>query len=162
MSAELQRRYQRLRDEIGREHTQRLGIIDGRDLQRFAMASHAPVELCDHRGNRTELVAPPLFLSSVMGWGPGDSESALGADGTSTDETRGLPLAGVRLMGAGQDLQFHAPVHEGRRVVAHTSLTDVQIKRGASGTLLIMQVLRRFTDEDGNPLVTCRESFIAR
>lgn len=162
MSVDLQSRYQRLRAEIGREHTERLGVIAGRDLERFALASHAPAGWADDRGPNGELAAPPLFLSSVMGWGAGQPESALGADGTSAEETRGLPLVGVRLMGAGQDLEFHASVREGMSVLAHTSLADVQIKRGGSGTLLIMQVLRRFTDEDGRPLVTCRESFIAR
>lgn len=162
MSVDLQHTYQRLRDEIGREHIERLGAIAGRDLERFAVASDVPDAgggICGPGGQR---VAPPLFLSSVMGWGPGAPEAALATDGTSAEETRGLPLPGVRLMGAGQDLEFHAPVPEGVKVLAHTSLADVQLKRGTSGTLLIMQVLRRFTDEDGRPLVTCRESFIAR
>lgn len=162
MSADLQRTYQRLCHEIGRKHTERLGVIEGRDLQRFALASHAPAGWDGCSCPRGELTAPSLFLTSVMSWGAGAPESALDSDGTSAEETRGLSLGGVRLMGAGQDLEFHAPVLEGMSVLAHTCLEEVQIKRGRNGTLLIVQVLRRFTDEDGGPLVTCRESFIAR
>lgn len=162
MSRYLKAKYNRLRPEVGREHSQHLGVISERDLQRFAVASHAP-EGWDHdRGPEGGRPAPPLFLSSVMGWGAGEPEGRLGSDGTSPEETRGLPLDGVRLMGAGQDLEFHAPVRAGTSVFVHTSLDNVRIKHGSSGTLLIMQVLRRFTDDEGQPLVTCRESFIAR
>lgn len=162
MSMQLQRTYERLRDEIGKEHTDNLGAITERDLRRFALASHAPEEWEKRRRQDGKMIAPPLYVSSVMSWGPGTPDSALDTDGTSPEETRGLPLGGVRLMGAGQDLEFHAPVCEGMTVHAHTSLADVQIKRGSTGTLLIMQVLRRFTDDAGTALVTCRESFIAR
>lgn len=65
-------------------------------------------------------------------------------------------------MGAGQDLEFHHPVRAGVSVVVHTSLDDVQLKHGRSGSLLLLRIRRRFTDEDGTPLVTCHESFIAR
>lgn len=162
MSGYLEAKYELLRAEVGKEHTQALGIIAERDLERFAHASHAPEGWDDQRGPDGALVAPPLFLSSVMGWGAGPPEEHLDTDGTSTEETRGLPLDGVRLMGAGQDLEFHQPVRAGTSVVAHTSLEDVQLKNGSSGTLLIMQVLRRFLDGNGQLLVTCRESFIAR
>lgn len=162
MSGYLNAKYERLRAELGKEHSSKLGVLTGRDLDRFAVASQAPDGWADQVHGDGELVAPALFLSSVMGWGAGPPLDQLDTDGTSVEETRGLPLQGVRLMGAGQDLEFHSPVREGTTVVAHTSLEDVQLKHGRSGTLLIMQVLRRFTDADGQPLVTCRESFIAR
>lgn len=162
MSAYLQEQYKVLRGEIGKEYTMKLGTIAARDLHRFAVASHAPESWSDQGCPEGDTVAPPLFLSSVMGWAAGPPESDLDTDGTSVEETRGLPLAGVRLMGAGQDLEFHAPVRAGACVHAHTSLEDVQLKHGRSGTLLILRVLRRFTEADGEALVTCRESFVAR
>lgn len=162
MSRYLEAKYEQLRREVGREHTTKLGTVADRDLHRFAVASHAPEGWSDQGYPEGDLVAPPLFLSSVMGWGAGPPESDLDTDGTSVEETRGLPLAGVRLMGAGQDLEFHAPVRAGACVHAHTSLEDVQLKHGRSGTLLILRVLRRFTEADGEALVTCRESFVAR
>jgi hypothetical protein len=106
--------------------------------------------------------AHPLHVSSTMGWGSGPVESELRPDGSGIDETRGLPLEGVRLMGAGQELEFHARVRDGIAVVAHTSLAGVQLKAGRSGDLLIINVSRHFTDESGKQLVTCRETFIGR
>lgn len=157
MTTTLQEHYERLQAELGTEHTERLGVIDRRDIARFATASHVPTP---RPGG--DAVAPPLFLSSVMGWGSGPPEDELDTDGTAVAETRGLALGGVRLMGAGQDLEFHAPVRAGIPVFAHTSLADAQLKHGRSGSLLLMRILRRFTDEHGTPLLTCHESFIAR
>ncbi|WP_326725687.1 MaoC family dehydratase N-terminal domain-containing protein [Streptomyces sp. NBC_00243] len=158
MSTLLQAHCERLKAEVGTERTERLGTIRHGDIARFAVASHAPPP----RPGPGDATAPPLFLSSVMGWGDGPAESELDADGTAASDTRGIPLGGVRLMGAGQDLEFHNPVRAGVSVVVHTSLDDVQLKHGRSGSLLLLRIRRRFTDEAGTPLVTCRESFIAR
>ena len=155
MSGSLQDHYQRLRAEVGKERSEPLGAVSDRDLRRFAVA-------CGEREPSPGGAAPPLFLSSVMGWGAGPPESQLDVDGTSANDTRGLALNGVRLMGAGQELELHAPVTEGVNVVAHTSVDDVRLKQGRSGPLLILRLRRRFTDDAGRPLVTCRESFIAR
>ncbi|NKQ55005.1 MaoC family dehydratase [Amycolatopsis sp. K13G38] len=151
--------YERLRAEIGKEHSELIGPLSRRDMHRFAIASNAPSLDGDESASAS---APPLFLSSVMGWGDGPPESELGADGAGLSETRGIPLEGVRLMGAGQTLQFHQPVVESTVVFSHASLADVQLKEGRSGKLLLMRILRRFTDEEGTALVTCEESFIAR
>ena len=159
MSDPLEAVHQRLSAVLGQESTQPLGVVEGRDIERFAVASQSPP---GWSGTGDQRVAPPLYLSSVMGWGSGPAEDELRPDGSGPDETRGLPLDGVRLMGAGQDLEFHQPVREGTAVVAHTSLAEVELKYGRSGSLLIMKILRHFTDADGQPLVTCRESFIAR
>lgn len=159
MNAGLHVHYVRLRSELGRESTERLGVVQGRDIERFALATQAPPPRRDADG---ALLAPPLFLSSVMGWGAGAPETELDVDGTAPSDTRGLPVGGVRLMGAGQELRFHAPVREGTSVVVHTSLADVELKEGRSGPLLLMRILRRFTDDCGRELVTCHESFVAR
>ena len=158
MSALLEAHCERLRAEVGTERTERLGTIGQRDIARFAVASHAPPS---HPGPE-DATAHPLFLSSVMGWGDGPAESELDTDGTAASDTRGIPLDGVRLMGAGQELEFHHPVRAGASLVVHTSLADVQLKHGRSGSLLLLRIRRRFTDEAGTPLVTCHESFIAR
>nr|WP_281387164.1 MaoC family dehydratase N-terminal domain-containing protein [Jiangella mangrovi] len=103
-----------------------------------------------------------MYLSSVMGWSPGPPESELRPDGSGTDETRGLPLEGLRLMGAGQELQFHHPARAGDRVVETTTLLSVRHKSGRTGDLLLLHVRREFADGAGRPLVTCDETFVAR
>lgn len=160
MSSTFEDHHQRLRAMIGLDHTTRLGPISRRDLNRFAVACGDPdLAAEDAEG---QLVAPPLFLSSVMSWGAGAAEDLLHPDGTSVEDTRGFHLDGLRLMGAGQDLEFHSPVQEGMSVVVHTRVENVQLKSGDSGPLLILRLLRRFTDDAVGPLVTCRETFIAR
>lgn len=67
MSTLLQAHCERLKAEVGTERTERLGTIRHGDIARFAVASHAPPP----RPGPGEATAPPLFLSSVMGWGLG-------------------------------------------------------------------------------------------
>lgn len=159
MTTALDSQYERLQEEVGKQRSERLGVVARRDLERFALAAHAPLPQPGHDGS---VVAHPLFVSSVMGWGSGPPEDELDTDGTAATDTRGLPLEGVRLMGAGQELEFHAPVHDGTNVVVHTTLTDLERKHGRSGEMLVLRILRRFTDEAGRALVSCHESFIAR
>ncbi|MEU3274225.1 MaoC family dehydratase N-terminal domain-containing protein [Saccharomonospora sp. NPDC006951] len=154
----LEKHAEALRAELGKERAERLGVLSGRDIARFAVVTGQP----ERRDVTGAVLAPPTFLSSIMGWGAGVPDDELGGDGTATEDTRGLPLTGVRLMGAGQELEFHAAVLEGTVVVAHTSLVDVRLKEGRSGPLLLLRILRRFTTDAGTPLVTCHESFIAR
>ncbi|WP_158688020.1 MULTISPECIES: MaoC family dehydratase N-terminal domain-containing protein [Actinomycetes] len=146
--------YHRLRDELGKVCSADLGVLTQRDMDRFSIAAWSP--------HSQAATAPPLFLSSVMGWGAGPPEEELDTDGTSSSDTRGLALTGVRLMGAGQNLEFHAPVREGTRVTARTSLRDIELKRGRTGQLLVLSIERQFTDEHSQLLVTCQETFIAR
>ncbi|MGH3240708.1 MAG: FAS1-like dehydratase domain-containing protein [Spirillospora sp.] len=157
---------ERVREQVGTVVRDSLGRVSATEFQRFAMAAGEtdPVYFDDAAARAAGLpgaVAPPLFLSSVLGWGAGPADAELGADGTG-DETAGLPLAGLRLMGAGQDLDFHNPVHDGVRVVRETSVEDVTLKAGRSGPFLVITRLRRFLDESGTPLLTCRDNLIAR
>ncbi|TDD70727.1 hypothetical protein E1262_08750 [Jiangella aurantiaca] len=144
----------RLAAEAGVTRRRDLGALPARDLERFAVAAGGPPPV--------DGAVPPLYLSSVMGWSAGPPEAELRPDGSGADETRGLPLDGLRLMGAGQELEFHGTVRAGDRVVEHTTLLDVRRKAGRSGDLLLLTVERRFTDEADRPLVTCRETFVAR
>ncbi len=139
---------ERLATETGVTRRRDLGTLAARDLERFTVVAGGPVA--------------QLYLSSVMGWSTGPQESDLRPDGTGVDETRGLPLDGLRLMGAGQELEFHRSVRAGDRVVEHTTLLDVRRRSGRGGDLLLLTVLRKFTDEVDRPLVTCHETFVAR
>lgn len=139
---------ERLAAETGVTRRRDLGPLAARDLERFAVVAGGPVA--------------QLYLSSVMDWSTGPQESDLREDGTGSEATRGLPLDGLRLMGAGQELEFHRPVRAGDRVVEHTTLLGVRRRSGRSGDLLLLTVRRRFTDDADRPLVTCDETFVAR
>ena len=158
---------ERVRARIGTVSWEDLGRVGATEFQRFAVAAGEtdPVYFDDaaaRAAGSPGAIAPPLFLSSVLGWGAGAPDGALRADGTAPDDTADLPLTGLRLMGAGQDIDFHNPVHDGVRLVRETSVEDVTLKEGRSGPFLVVTLLRRFLDESGTPLLTCRENFIAR
>lgn len=137
---------------VGTSTTEHLGRIEQLAAQRFAVAAGAIPSAEPH----------PLFLSSVMGWQAGPDEQDLYPDGTAHGFVPGLPLGDVRLMGAGQDLEFHEPPQAGADVTLETTVSDVELKHGRSGDLLLIHLTRRYTDADGTLLTTCRETFIAR
>jgi acyl dehydratase len=152
---------------VGQVHELPLGRMSKKEFQRFAYASgDANPRYVDDEAARAEglpeAVAPPLYLSGVMGWEAGPADEDLRPDGTGKTETVGLPLEGLRLMGAGQEIDFHYDVVDGMDIVAHISLDGVDLKEGRSGKLLFVRVLRRYVDGEGREVLTCRESFIAR
>ena len=152
---------------VGQVHELPLGRMSKKEFQRFAYATGdmAPRYVDDDAARAegfAEAVAPPLFLSGVMGWEAGPAEDDLRPDGTGKTETVGLPLEGLRLMGAGQEIELHHDVVDGMEIVAHISLDGVDLKEGRSGKLLLVRMLRRYVDGGGREVLTCRESFIAR
>ena len=167
MNSKFAKAHELAKDIVGKEHTQELGRISQKDFQRFAYAigDLNPRYLDEETARAAGLpsvVAPPLYLSGVMGWEPGPADEELRGDGTGRAETAGLPLEGLRLMGAGQEIEIHHPVVDGMEIVAHVSLASVELKDGRSGPLLLLQILRRYIDGEGREVLTCRESFIAR
>ncbi len=167
MTADFEAIHAQILPKVGEVHRQRLGRISAKEFQRFAYAigdlnPHYVNGESPHTTDFPPIVAPPLFLSGVMGWSPGPPEEALRGDGTGLTETAGLPLAGLRLMGAGQDLLLREVIVDNMEIVVDVSVDDVELKRGRTGTLLILHILRRYFDGEGREVLTCRESFIAR
>jgi acyl dehydratase len=159
--------YQRLAERVGQASKRPLGRVTALQFQRFAVAADDPAPRYFHDEQARaegfpEAVAPPLFLSSVMGWEAGPADGSLRPDGLGPGETESLPLDGLRIMGAGQALEFFRPVVDGCEVTEEVSLEDVQLKEGRSGPLLMYCLLRRYYDQDGQELLQCREHFIGR
>lgn len=150
--------YENTRKLVGIVHPRELGRIERRDLERFGAATGADAPVPDDG----PLVAHPLYLTAVLGWGAGPANEDLRPDGTEVLDIDAIPLSGLRLMGGGQDLELHADVTEGMTVRSEFSLEGVEIKEGRSGSLLLLHVLRQYWDEQGTLLVTCRETLMAR
>lgn len=150
-----------MRDEIA------IGPIHRREFQRFAMTvgDRNPLyfdEAAARAAGHAALVVPPLFLSAVMGWGAGPAESELREDGLAESDSFLVPMPGLRVMGGGQQLEWHAPVLEGMHVTLQREVEDVQWREGRSGAMVLMTIVRRYVDEGGRLLVSCRETFIIR
>lgn len=159
--------YENVKRQIGKTERISLGTVRERDFQRFATAcgNQNPVFFDDQAARAAGydgITAHPLFLSSVMGWDAGPSNEALRADGTAGQEVALLPIEGLRLMGAGQQLEFHYPVSDGMAVTMELGTEAVELKEGRSGQFLVIRLVRHYRDQKERMLVTCRETFIAR
>lgn len=158
---------ERIKRELGKSRRLPVGTIRRREFERFAIAAddHNRLFFDDAfaRSHGYESAfAPPLYLSSVMGWEAGPPQESLRADGTPSNDATALAIEGLRLMGGGQELEFHRPVADETDVVMEFSITNVEFKQGRSGELLVIEVQKKYLDGEGRPLVTCRENFIAR
>jgi acyl dehydratase len=144
-----------------------IGAMHRREFQRFALAvgDTNPLyfdEAAARAAGYDRLVVPPLFLTSVMGWGAGPGETELREDGLAESDSFLIPVRGMRAMGGGQQVEWHAPVLEGVQVTLRRELADVRWRQGRSGPMVLFTVVRRYLDEHGSLLVTCRETFIGR
>lgn len=156
-----------LKGYVGRSERTDLGIVRKEAFQRFAVAADNlnPVFFeadSAKAAGYSDAVAPPLFLSAVRNWQTGPPQDSLRPDGTTSREFAFLPLEGLRIMGGGQDLEFHAPVTDGIRVSMELRLEGIELKQGRSGDLLLIKITQIYRDAADRPLVTCRETFIAR
>jgi hypothetical protein len=151
--------HRRAMDQVGVVERQSLGPLSATEFARFAIATD------DHNPRYQageDAIAPPLFLSSVLTWGAGAWQAELRKDGTGGTESVSLRLDGLRLMGGGQDLEFHRDIPAGTSVILETSIAGADLKEGKSGRLLLLHLQRTYTDEAGEALLTCRETFVAR
>ncbi len=158
---------EQLKPYVGRSERTDLGIIRKETFQRFAVAADNlnPVFFepeAARAAGYPDAVAPPLFLSAVRNWQSGPPQDSLRPDGTTSHEFAFLPLEGMRIMGGGQDLEFHAPLTDGARVSMELRLEGVELKQGRSGDLILIKITQIYRDAAERPLVTCRETFIAR
>jgi hypothetical protein len=152
---------------VGAEGPEFAGTLARRDVARFAIASgEADPIYTNPKATRAagydEPPCPPLMLTSVIEWGEGLPLARLRVDGTGGGPGGWLPLEGLRLMGGGQDLIFHRRLFAGALFVARPRLESVELKGGERGRLVLMVITTDYHDARGAPLVTCRETLIAR
>jgi hypothetical protein len=155
----------RVRDDVGVVRRTDLGVISERDVGRFAsvVGLTIPCDVLHDAAGVGHLVAPPTYLASVLGWFDGPDEADLLADGVDPEAigVRGVG-DGLRLRGGGQRIVFHQPVVAGTRVVMESTVVRAEHKDGRSGPLMAIELSRRYTDERGELLVECLETFLAK
>jgi acyl dehydratase len=155
------------KDEIARRpaRTRIIGEITALMFQRYAVAAgdlnpiyfdDAAARAAGHPG----VVAPPNFLTSVLGWEAGPAEGELLEDGT--ERAILVPeIEGLRLMGGGHELTFGQAVRPGDVVTARRKLVELYEREAKFGllTFAISEIV--YTNQRGEHLVTCRETVIA-
>ena len=167
MAVDMRAAFERINRLVGPVKSTDLGEVTRIEIGRFAVAcGDSSALFFDDDFARLNgygaIIAPPLYLSSVMSWGVGPAEDQLKADGLTGEEVMSLPVAGLRIMGGGQELEFHRPVVAGTHVFMETGIESVEIKEGRSGNFLVVGLVRKYHDSEDRPLLTCRENFIAR
>ncbi|KAB2388867.1 hypothetical protein F9B16_02110 [Actinomadura montaniterrae] len=158
--AEVCARAARLR---GRAERVRLGEVTVRDLCRYAIAvgddEYAAAARAAAAAGRP-VVAPPMFLTSILSWQDGPPEGELRPDGLGAQEspcTEGLP---VRQVHGGQAVRLLAAVAAGMTIHAERSLTGADRKRGRAGDFVVLGLRTEYFDGSGTPLAVSDESVI--
>lgn len=155
------------KEEIARrpELVRRLGEVTRLMIQRYAIAvgdlnplyfDDDYARACGYPG----IIAPPNFLTAILGWEAGPAESELLEDGTERSVL--VPeIEGLRLMGGGQSLTFGQPVRAGDVITARRKLVDLYQREARFGVLTFAVSDIVYTNQRNEHLVTCRETVIA-
>ena len=138
--------------------------ITAKESQRYAQAvgDLDPVyfdeEAARAAGHRT-LVCPPTFVEHAVV--VGRSLDELRVDGLfQADDGPDLGLG--RVMFAGQEWDWLAPVHVGDTITAEQRLVGVEEKSGSKGPFVLVTWEWTYTDQDGVVVARARQQGISR
>jgi hydroxyacyl-ACP dehydratase HTD2-like protein with hotdog domain len=147
----------------------RLGALDAVTIGRYAMTigstnrSHYDAAAARSAGY-PDVVAPPNMLAAIAEWGIGTAEAQLQPDGTPHDGD--MPLGdgelGLRVMGAGEEMEFLSPVIAGTELLLETTLEAVTPKQTRSGPCVFVTTLNIFSSADGTILNRNRRTVALR
>ena len=156
-----------LRALIGSETETFLGEITLREIQRYAAAvgDLNPLYFDEDYARASAyggIVAPPNYLTAIIGWAAGPPESGLTPDGCLPDPIRPILRGMQRAMGAGQELAFGAPVRPGDRITRVSRIAGVTERAGRSGPFVVITFEERYVNQHGSVAVECRASVIVR
>jgi acyl dehydratase len=162
--------YAQTRPRVGEVLSRRrLGALDAVTIGRYAMAIGAN-DPCHYdadaarKAGHADVVAPPNMLAAIAEWGVGTPESRLQPDGTPHDGD--MPLGngelGLRVMGAGEDMELVSPVTAGTDLVLETTLEAVTPKQTRSGPCVFVTTLNTFSSADGAVLNRNRRTVALR
>lgn len=108
------------------------------------------------------LVVPPNFLPSYLDWSDGGREEDLRPDGTPSAEMEWIPTEGVRIMGGGEEMHFHAPCIAGTEVVLTSHLDEVASRDSQSGLMFVLKVRNTYESSGGTLLMTSTRTVLGR
>ncbi len=132
-----------LREYVGRESPPIRYAIDAGSI-RFFSASLLDADAA----TQEPAAAPPTFFGSAIGLGgvaAGDPRTMFGLS---------LPLPpGWPTVATGDEFDFYRVVETGMVLICHERFIDVREKQGRSGRLIFYTSEKRFTTEDGAPVL---------
>ena len=105
------------------------------------------------------IVAPPGFF----GWPAKSVASAVGLPDVVVDLQAALADAGFpRILDGGISYDFFLPVRAGDTLVASTRIEDISEKEGKTGTMLMCRFQTSYLSQNGDLVVTSRQTFFMR
>jgi len=158
---------QTIRASIGSQSTHVLGEITPVLIRRYARAIgesnplYYDAAFAQSQGY-ADIVAPPNLVTAVSVWDEGPSTDELRVDGTPAAALEDVPTEGVRVMGGGEDMEFHAPITAGTRVEERSTLIDAELRDGRSGPVIVVTHRHEFLDSHGHLLVTTTRKLLLR
>lgn len=157
-----------IRSQAGVAVTRSLGTVTAVLIRRYARAIgesnplYYDAEYARGHGY-ADVVAPPNMVTAVSIWDEGDATDNLRTDGTPAEiHLHGLPATGVRVMGGGEDMEFHAPVTAGTTLQEHSTLIDAELHEGHSGPLIVVRYRDDYLDDHGRGYVTTTRKVLVR
>ncbi|WP_019631449.1 FAS1-like dehydratase domain-containing protein [Actinomadura atramentaria] len=162
----LGRYYAATKPREGERETRDLGVLDALTIRRYALTVGARDPIHHDAGaaraaGYADVVAPPNLLAAIFEWGAGTPEDELAPDGTpraAADD----PGAGLRGMGAGEEMELLAPVVAGTRVLCDEILDAVVYKDTRGGPCVFVTALHVFRTPDGTVLNRNRRTVVRR
>jgi hydroxyacyl-ACP dehydratase HTD2-like protein with hotdog domain len=146
-----------------------LGTLDRVTIGRYAMTIGAadPVHYdpgAARSAGYADVVAPPNLLAAIVEWGIGTPEARLQPDGTphDTDTPLGDGDLGLRVMGAGEEMELINPVIAGTGVVLESTLEAVTPKQTRAGTCVFVTTMNTFMSAEGAVLNRNRRTVVLR
>jgi acyl dehydratase len=158
---------ERIRGRLGDTSESVRVTVDRLTAQRYARAigEADPLYLDEKHAQSkgfADVLVPPNFLPSYLDWSDGGPEDTLRPDGTPAGEMRWIPLEGVRIMGGGEEMIFHAPLVAGTEVEMRSSLDGVTSRDSRSGPMLILTIRNSYVTVDGEPVLTSIRTILGR
>ncbi|MDL4775253.1 FAS1-like dehydratase domain-containing protein [Actinomadura xylanilytica] len=157
-----------VRTKIGSETTHSLGAVTALMIRRYARAIgesnplYHDTEFARSRGH-ADIVAPPNLVTAITCWDEGPAAEDLRTDGTPKAlQLEGIPTSGVRVMGGGEDMEFHAPITAGTTVVERSTMIDAELLQGRKGPFIVVRYRHEFIGDDELPLVTSTRKVLLR
>jgi hypothetical protein len=146
-----------------------LGTLDRVTIGRYAMTIGAadPVHhdpAAARSAGYADVVAPPNLLAAIVEWGIGTPEARLQPDGTphDTETPLGDGDLGLRVMGAGEEMELVNPVIAGTEVVLESTLESVTPKQTRAGTCVFVTTMNTFMSAEGAVLNRNRRTVVLR
>jgi hydroxyacyl-ACP dehydratase HTD2-like protein with hotdog domain len=103
------------------------------------------------------------MLAAIVEWGIGTPEAELQPDGTPHDgDTPHGGDLGLRVMGAGEEMELVNPVIAGTELMLETTLEAVTPKQTRSGTCVFVTTINTFTSVDGAVLNRNKRTVVLR